>query len=66
MLIENDIDPVGMPFYPRGVNHRGEMYMIFDKELIRNLIATGRYRNDKLQAIYENLPDDSFGIMIVR
>jgi hypothetical protein len=65
-LIENDIEPVGMPFWPKGVNHRGEMYMIFSKEQIRNYITTGTYRNDKLQAISDNMPDDGFCMMIVK
>jgi len=65
-MIENDIDPVGMPFWPKGVNHKNEMYMIFSKERIKRLIETGRYSNDKLQAIYDNMPDGGFGIMIVK
>jgi hypothetical protein len=65
-IIENDIDNVGMPFWPQGINHRGEMYMVFSKETIKRYIERGMNQNDKLQAIYENLPDDSFGIMIVR
>ena len=66
MLIENDIESVGMPFYPEGLNHKDEMYMIFSKERIADYIASGRYRNDKLQAIYDSMPDDGFCIMFVK
>jgi len=66
LLIENDIDPVGMPFWPQALNHRGEMYMTFSKEQIKDYINTGRYRNDKLQAIYDSMPDDAICIMIVK
>ena len=65
-LIENDIHPVGMPFWPHGINHRDEMFMIFSKDQIEYYITTGNYQNDKLQDIYNNMPDDSFCIMIVK
>ena len=65
-LIENDIEPVGMPFWPKGVNHNDEMYMIFSKEQIKNYITTGQFRNDKLQTIHDNMPDDGFCIMVVK
>jgi len=65
-LFDNDIEPVGMPFFPEGVNHRNEMYMIFSKIKLKNLIETGRYRNDKLQAIHDNMPEDSFLLMLAR
>jgi len=65
-LIENDMEPVGMPFWPEGVNHKGDMYMVFSKESIRRIIEKGMNRNDKLQAIYDSMPDDSFCIMIVK
>ena len=66
VLFENDIDPVGMPFYPTGLNHRNEMYRLFSKEQVKNYIATGNYQNDKLQAIHDNMPDGSFCLMIVK
>ena len=65
-MIENDIEPVGMPFWPKGVNHNDEMYMIFSKEQIKKYIATGKFKNDKLKAIAGNMPDDGFCIMIVK
>ena len=64
-LIENDIDPVGMPFYPQGINHRGEMYMVFSKETFKRYIERGINRNDRLQAIYESLNGDEVVIMLV-
>ena len=64
-LIENDIDLVGMPFWPQGINHRGEMYMVFSKETIKRYIERGINRNDKLQAIYDSLSGDEVVIMIV-
>ena len=66
VMFENDLDPLGMPFYPRGVNHRNEMYMTFSKEQIKSWLDTGKYQNNKLQAIYDNLPDDGFCLMIVK
>ena len=65
-LIENDIDPVGMPFWPKRVNHKGDMYMTFSKEQISRYIATGKFNNDKLQTIHDNMPDDGFYIMVVK
>jgi len=65
-LFENDIEPVGMPFWPKGVNHKDEMYMTFSKEQIKSYIATGRFQNDKLQKIYDNMSDDAFCLMIVK
>ena len=65
-LIENDIDPVGMPFWPEGVNHKDNMYMTFSKEQISRYITTGKFRNDKLQAIHNNMPDGGFCIMVVK
>jgi hypothetical protein len=65
-MFENDIEPVGMPFWPNGVNHKNEMYMTFSREQIKDYISTGRYQNDKLQAIYNDLADDGFCIMIVK
>ena len=66
VMFENDIEPAGMPFYPTGINHRDEMYMTFSKEKIKNYITTGKYRNDKLQIIYDNMIDDGFYLMIVK
>ena len=66
LMFENDIDPVGMPFFPRGVNHRGEMYMVFSKEQVQQQIATGKFNNSRLQALYNRMPDGSFYLMIVR
>ena len=66
LMFENDVDLVGMPFYPAGLNHRDEMYMTFGKVLVRNLIAAGIHQNDKLQAIYNNMPDDGICLMIVK
>jgi len=64
-LIENDVDPVGMPFWPQGVNHRGEMYMVFSKETIKRYIERGINRNDRLQAIFDSLNDEEVVIMLV-
>jgi len=65
-MFENNIESVGMPFYPKGVNHKGEMYMIFSKEDIKDYISTGKFPKDKLQAIYNNMPEDSFCLMLVK
>jgi len=65
-MLENDIEPVGMPFWPSGLNHKDEMYMIFSKEQIKSYIATGKFRNDKLQSIYDTMPDDGFCLMTVK
>jgi len=65
-LIENDIESVGMPFYPNGLNHKDEMFMIFSKDQIDQYIATGKFQNNKLQAIHDNMPDDGFCIMLVK
>jgi len=65
-LIENDIDQVGMPFWPHGLNHKEEMFMMFSKYQIDLYIASGNYRNEKLQAISDNMPDDGFCLMIVK
>jgi len=64
-LIENDIEPIGMPFLPEGINHKGEMYMIFTKESIKRIIDNRSNQNDKLKTIYENLTDGEICIMIV-
>ena len=66
MMFENDIDPVGMPFFPQGINHRGEMYMVFSKEQVQQQIATGKFNNSRLQALYNRMPDGSFYLMIVK
>ena len=65
-MFENDIEPVGMPFWPKGVNHKDEMYMTFSREQIKSYIATGKFQNDKLQAIFDNMPDDGFYLMMVK
>jgi len=65
-LFENNIDPVGMPFYPEGLNHRNEMYMTFNKEKVKDYIASGKLQNNKLQAICNNMSDDGFCLMIVK
>ena len=65
-MFENNIEPIGMPFYPQGINHKDEMYMSFSKEQLKNYIASGKFQNDKLQAIYKNMPDDGFCLMIVK
>ena len=65
-MFENDIEPVGMPFWPKGVNHRNEMYMVFSKEQVNKYISTALYQNDKLQTIHDNMPDDGICIMIVK
>jgi hypothetical protein len=65
-MFENDIDHVGMPFWPTGLNHKDEMYMTFSREEIKSYIATGKFQNDKLQAIYDNMSDDGFCIMLVK
>ena len=66
LLFENNIDPVGMPFFPQGINHRGEMYMFFSKEQVQQQIATGKFNNSRLQTLYNRMPDGSFYLMIVR
>ena len=65
-MFENDIEPVGMPFWPGGLNHKDEMYMTFSKEQIKSYIATGKFQNNKLQTIYDNMPDDGFCLMTVK
>jgi len=65
-MFENDIEPVGMPFWPNGLNHKDEMYMTFSKEQIKSYIATERFSNDKLQSIYDAMPDDGFCLMTVK
>jgi hypothetical protein len=65
-MFENDIEPVGMPFWPTGVNHKNEMYMTFSKKEIKSYMDTGKFQNDKLQAIHDNMPDDGFCIMLVK
>ena len=65
MVLENDIEPVGIPFYPEGINHRGEMYMVFSKETVKRYIEIGINRSDKLQAIYDSMPDGGVCVMIV-
>ena len=65
-MFENDIEPVGMPFWPGGLNHKDEMYMTFSKDQIKSFIATGKFRNDKLQSIYDTMPDDGFCLMTVK
>ena len=55
-----------MPFWLRGVNHKDEMYMTFSKEQIKSYINTGRFQNDKLQTIHNDMPDDGFCLMIVK
>ncbi len=64
--MENDLEPVGMPFWPQGLNHKDEMYMTFSKEQLKDYIAAGEYQNDKMQAVYDNMPDDGFCLMIVK
>jgi len=64
-LIENDIEPVGMPFWPEGINHRGEMYMVFYKETIKCYIERDIKRNVKLQTIYDSMNDGEVCIMVV-
>ena len=66
LAFENDIDPVGMPFFPQGVNHRGEMYMVFSKAQVQQQIATGKFNNSRLQALYNRMPEGSFYFMIVK
>ena len=65
-LLENNIEPVGMPFWPEGVNHKNEMYMVFYKKRIKNIIEKGTNINVKLQDIYENMPDDAVFMMVVK
>ena len=65
-LIENDIEPIGMPFYPKGVNHKGEMYMTFTKLDVKKYIDSGKFQKEKLQAIYDSMTDDSFCLMLVK
>jgi len=65
-FLENDLDPVGMPFWTQGTNHRDEMYRIFTKKAIKDLIDAGEYNNTKLQATYDNIPDNGILIMTVR
>ena len=65
-VIENDVESVGMPFWPEGINHKGEMYMIFSKKDVKIYIDSGKFAKEKLQAIYDNMPEDSFCLMIVK
>ena len=65
-MFENDIDPVGMPFFPQGVNHHGEMYMVFSKAQVQQQIDIGRFNNSRLQALYNRMPEGSFYLMIVK
>jgi len=65
-VIENDVEPVGMPFWPEGINHRGEMYMVFSKSDVKIYLDSGKFANEKLQAIYDKMPDDSFCLMTVK
>jgi len=65
-IFDNDIETAGMPFYPKGVNHRGEMYMTFSKLDVFRYIESGQFPKDKLQTIYDNMPDDSFCLMLVK
>ena len=65
-VIENDVEPVGMPFWPEGTNHRGEMYMVFSKKDVKIYLDSGKFAKEKLQAIYDNMPEDSFCLMIVK
>ena len=65
-VIENDVEPVGMPFWPEGINHRGEMYMVFSKSDVKIYLDSGKFPKEKLQAIYDKMPDDSFCLMIVK
>ena len=66
LMFENDIDPVGMPFFPQGVNHRGEMFMVFGKLQVQQQIATGKFDNSRLQALYNRMEEGSFYLMVVR
>ena len=66
LMFENDIDLVGMPFFPRGVNHRGEMFMVFGKRQVQQQIATGKFDNSRLQALYNRMEEGSFYLMVVR
>jgi hypothetical protein len=65
-LIENNIDLVGMPFWPEGLNHKGEMYMIFSKKDVKIYIDSGKFQKDKLQSLYDNLTDEGFYLMLVK
>lgn len=65
-MLENDIEPFGMPFWPMGVIHTGEMYMTFTKEQVKRFISTGRFKNDKLKVISDNMPEDGFCLMVVK
>jgi len=65
-MFENNIEPVGMPFYPTGLNHRDEMYMTFVKGRLKKLIDSKLFQTNKLQAIYDNMPEGGFCLMIVK
>ena len=65
IMFENNLEPVGIPFWLKGVNHKDEMYMVFSKETIKRYIERGINRNDRLQAIYESLNGDEVVIMLV-
>ena len=65
-MLENDIEPIGMPFWPKGLTHKDEMYMIFSKEQLKAYIDTGKFDNKKLQPIYDNMQEGSFILMIVK
>ena len=51
--------------FGEGVNHRGEMYMVFSKAQVQDQIAAGRFNNSRLQALYDRMPEGSFYLMIV-
>ena len=64
-MLENDIEPIGMPFWPKALTHKDEMYMIFSKEQLKAYIDTGKFDNKKLQPIYDKMADGGFILMIV-
>ena len=65
-MLENDIEPIGMPFWPKGLTHNDEMFMVFTKEQLKAYIDTEKFDNKKLQPIYNNMVDGGFILMIVK
>ncbi len=64
-IIENNIDQLGMPFWPQGTTHKDKMYMIFSKEEIQRYISSLPHFKNKLQMIAKDMQDDDFFLMIV-
>ena len=51
-MLENDLESVGMPFWPKRVNYKDEMYMTFSKQQINSYLSTGRVRSENLKDVF--------------